>query len=295
MGAVKNLIKTLIISLKEALSWNVKKQPEKRNLLGWTFIVTRITLLPRSVSLRVKIVNFDTEHLVSISICWLAFLIQIALPGDENVNIRQSQTSNCRCQTSLQNSIQNCSIFYLPYRDWHKVSDLFGLWMWTLDQVCYCCPFQVWNRQGTQDILGNNFNKCLLLYIPSRPLFQIFKNSSDSRVSKRPNMCYLFEKRGMQGYQIWHLKKIIWSSGVPSFISRVSPNRPKKSPFPAGWLEALLPISDSLIGCGPKITYHRTNSFVSLSISFSLDMVKTIQSGINDKSNIYYSWKGVFP
>ena len=144
--------------LEKALSWNVQKLPEKRNLLGWTFIVTRITLLPRSVSLRVKIVNFDTEHLVSISICRLAFLIQIALPGDENVNIRQSQTSNCRCQTSLQNSIQNCSIFYLPYKDWHKVSDLFGLWMWTLDQVCYCCPFQVWNRQGTQDILGNNFN-----------------------------------------------------------------------------------------------------------------------------------------
>ena len=241
MGAVKNLIKTLIISLKEALSWNVKKPPEKGNLLGWTFIVTRITLLPRSVSLRVKIVNFDTEHLVSISICRLAFLIQIALPGDENVNIRQSQTSNCRCQTSLQNSIQNCSIFYLPYKDWHKVSDLFGLWMWTLDQVCYCCPFQVWNRQGTQDILGNNFNKCLLLYIPSRPLFQIFKKSSDSRVSQRPNMCYLFEKRGMQGYQIWRLKKIIWSSGVPSFISRVSPNRPKSHLFPLADLRHCFP------------------------------------------------------
>ena len=37
------------------------------------------------------------------------------------------------------------------------------------------------------------------------PLFQIFSNSSDSKVKvkvKGPNMCYIFEKHGIQGYRI---------------------------------------------------------------------------------------------
>ena len=108
MGAVKYSIKTLIISLKEALSWNVKKPPEKRNLLGWTFIGTRKTLHPFPVSLRVIWVLFDTELPVwSWSYWWrLAFVIQKALAGDENVNIRQSQKPNLlRPYWKLQHSI----------------------------------------------------------------------------------------------------------------------------------------------------------------------------------------------
>ena len=37
--------------------------------------------------------------------------------------------------------------------------------------------------------------------------FPNFSNSSDSKVKvkvKGPNMCYIFEKHGIQGYQIWH-------------------------------------------------------------------------------------------
>ena len=37
------------------------------------------------------------------------------------------------------------------------------------------------------------------------PLFQFFSNSSDSKVKvkvKGPNMCYIFEKHGIQGYRI---------------------------------------------------------------------------------------------
>ena len=34
--------------------------------------------------------------------------------------------------------------------------------------------------------------------------FSNFSNHSYSKVLKRPNMCYIFETRGIQGYQIWH-------------------------------------------------------------------------------------------
>ena len=37
--------------------------------------------------------------------------------------------------------------------------------------------------------------------------FSNFSNSSDSKVkvkAKGPNTCYIFEKHGIQGYQIWH-------------------------------------------------------------------------------------------
>ena len=42
-----------------------------------------------------------------------------------------------------------------------------------------------------------------------QPSFSIFSNSSDSKVKvkvkvKGPNMCYIFEKHGIQGYRIWH-------------------------------------------------------------------------------------------
>ena len=82
--------------LEKALSWNVQKLPEKRNLLGWTLIGTRKTLHPFPVSLRVIWVLFDTELPVwSWSYWWrLAFVIQKALAGDENVNIRQSKKPN---------------------------------------------------------------------------------------------------------------------------------------------------------------------------------------------------------
>ena len=82
--------------LEKALSWNVQTPPEKRNLLGWTFIGTRKTLHPFPVSLRVIWVLFDTELPVwSWSYWWrLAFVIQKALAGDENVNIRQSKKPN---------------------------------------------------------------------------------------------------------------------------------------------------------------------------------------------------------
>ena len=38
-----------------------------------------------------------------------------------------------------------------------------------------------------------------------KPSFSIFSNSSDSKVKvkvKGPNMCYIFEKHGIQGYRI---------------------------------------------------------------------------------------------
>ena len=79
--------------LEKALSWNVQKPPESemRNLLGGTFIGTRITLHPCPVCRWV----FDTEHPVFNWIFWrLTFSIQKALPGGENVNIRQSKKPN---------------------------------------------------------------------------------------------------------------------------------------------------------------------------------------------------------
>ena len=42
-------------------------------------------------------------------------------------------------------------------------------------------------------------------YIPSaaqQATFSDLSNSSDSKVLKRPNMCYIFEKHGIQGHQI---------------------------------------------------------------------------------------------
>ena len=39
---------------------------------------------------------------------------------------------------------------------------------------------------------------------PAQPTFSNFSDSSDSKVLKRPNMCYIFEKHGIQGYQISH-------------------------------------------------------------------------------------------
>ena len=39
----------------------------------------------------------------------------------------------------------------------------------------------------------------------SKATFSNFSNSSDSKVKvKIPNMCYIFEKHGIQGYRIWH-------------------------------------------------------------------------------------------
>ena len=43
----------------------------------------------------------------------------------------------------------------------------------------------------------------------AQPTFSDFSNSSDSKVKvkvkvKGPNMCYIFEKHGIQGYRIWH-------------------------------------------------------------------------------------------
>ena len=48
----------------------------------------------------------------------------------------------------------------------------------------------------------------MVYYIPAAaaaPTFSDFSNSSDSKVKvkvKGPNMCYIFEKHGIQGYQI---------------------------------------------------------------------------------------------
>ena len=51
----------------------------------------------------------------------------------------------------------------------------------------------------------------MVYYIPSsaaqQPTFSNFSNSSDSKVKvkvKGPNMCYIFEKHGIQGYRICH-------------------------------------------------------------------------------------------
>ena len=44
----------------------------------------------------------------------------------------------------------------------------------------------------------------MVYYIPAAT-FSNFSNSSDSKVKvkvKGPNMCYIFEKHGIQGYQI---------------------------------------------------------------------------------------------
>ena len=46
-----------------------------------------------------------------------------------------------------------------------------------------------------------------VIYTPAaqQPTFSIFSNSSDSKVKvkvKGPDMCYIFEKHGIQGYQI---------------------------------------------------------------------------------------------
>ena len=43
-----------------------------------------------------------------------------------------------------------------------------------------------------------------LNYIPAaaRPLCLDFSDSSESKVLKRPNKCFIFEKHGIQGYQI---------------------------------------------------------------------------------------------
>ena len=88
------LTKSAMRFLEKALSWNVQNPPESemRNLLGWTFIGTRITLHPCPVCRRV----FDTEYPpVCIWISWrLAFGKQMARPGDENVNNRRSQKPN---------------------------------------------------------------------------------------------------------------------------------------------------------------------------------------------------------
>ena len=48
----------------------------------------------------------------------------------------------------------------------------------------------------------------MVYYIPAaaaQPTFSDFSNSSDSKVKvkvKGPNMCYIFEKHGIQGYRI---------------------------------------------------------------------------------------------
>ena len=48
----------------------------------------------------------------------------------------------------------------------------------------------------------------MVYYIPAaaaQPTFSNFSNSSDSKVKvkvKGPNMCYIFEKHGIQGYRI---------------------------------------------------------------------------------------------
>ena len=46
----------------------------------------------------------------------------------------------------------------------------------------------------------------MVYYISAaQPTFSIFSNSSDSKVKvkvKGPNMCYIFEKHGIQGYRI---------------------------------------------------------------------------------------------
>ena len=49
----------------------------------------------------------------------------------------------------------------------------------------------------------------MVYYIPAAaaaaPTFSDFSNSSDSKVKvkvKGPNMCYIFEKHGIQGYRI---------------------------------------------------------------------------------------------
>ena len=107
-GVNSKVFLCVINFLEKALSWNVQKLPEKRNLLGWTLIGTRKTLHPFPVSLRVIWVLFDTELPVwSWSYWWrLAFVIQKALAGDENVNIRQSQKPNLlRPYWKLQHSI----------------------------------------------------------------------------------------------------------------------------------------------------------------------------------------------
>ena len=45
----------------------------------------------------------------------------------------------------------------------------------------------------------------MVYYIPAAATFSNFSNSSDSKVKvkvKGPNMCYIFEKHGIQGYRI---------------------------------------------------------------------------------------------
>ena len=44
----------------------------------------------------------------------------------------------------------------------------------------------------------------MVYYIPAAamPLCLDFSDSSESKVLKRPNKCFIFEKHGIQGYQI---------------------------------------------------------------------------------------------
>ena len=69
----------------------------------------------------------------------------------------------------------------------------------------------------------------MVYYIPAaaRPLFSNFSDSSDSKVLKRPNMWYIFEKHGIQGYQILYSRV----SNVKYTNTQINKNKALKRPY----------------------------------------------------------------
>ena len=63
-----------------------------------------------------------------------------------------------------------------------------------------------------------------LLHTQRKPTFSKFSNSSDSKVLKRPNMCYIFEKHGIQVNQIWHSRVSMWNTQIHKYKVLKRPN-----------------------------------------------------------------------
>ena len=65
-------------------------------------------------------------------------------------------------------------------------------WIW-----CWCGGYIKWCRWWEVMMMPEKEQKM-------RTQFFKFLDFSDSKVLQRPNMCYIFEKHGVQGYQILH-------------------------------------------------------------------------------------------
>ena len=65
--------------------------------------------------------------------------------------------------------------------------------------IVHCCDFLVLLAPSGALVF------IMVYYISAAPTFSNFSNSSDLKVKvkvKGPNMCYIFEKHGIQGYRI---------------------------------------------------------------------------------------------